>query len=79
MRAHPRASCEKISVFATTIKSLEKTFHEKAFYGRKWILQIPGSPVFFAVNFLFCNEQNSTSNRMKIAWRGMRQLFACLI
>jgi hypothetical protein len=70
MRARPRASCVRISVFASL---------ERAFYGRKWILQIPGSPNFSAANLLFCNEQNSTSNRIKIIRREVRQLFACLI
>jgi hypothetical protein len=51
MRARLRASCVKISVFASL---------DKAFYGRKLILQIPGSPNFPAANLLFCNEQNGT-------------------
>jgi hypothetical protein len=70
MRARLRAPCVKIRVFASL---------GRAFYGRKWILQMPGSPNFPAAKLLFCNEQNITSNRIEIARWEVRQLFACLI
>jgi hypothetical protein len=47
MRARLRASLVKISVFASL---------DRAFYGGKWILQIPGSPNFYAANLMLCNK-----------------------
>jgi hypothetical protein len=54
MRARLRASCVEISVFASL---------DKDFYGRKWILQIPGSPNFAAANLMSCNDIKQNQNR----------------